>query len=176
MVQNQRLRSNLQQALTGQAELRREQESLRQQIAQLEGNSKDRAHQKQESEVAKLEAPVGSEITLSLVPGIARSVLRLQNVLELPPISSLVRLQLMLDRDEYLNYHAILRTAEGEDNQVDLRKLKSQLVGNKQRAVLLVLSSDSLETGDYVVTLAGSNGARGAEEEVEAYTFRAVRK
>jgi hypothetical protein len=80
----------------------------------------------------------------------------------------------MLDRDEYASYRAVLRTADGVGgNEVDRKELKSRRVGN-QRAVILVLSSDLLRTNDYVVTLTGSNGNPGAEEEVEAYSFRVV--
>jgi hypothetical protein len=171
MVENQGLRIDLRQALAGQAELRGEQETLRQHIAGLEGNVKDQTHQHQQgAEVAKLETP--TEVTLSLTPGLARGIGESQNTLILPPTTSRVRLQLMMDRDDYASYLAVLRTAEGRE--VNRQRLKSQRIGN-QRAVVAVLPSDRLRPGDHVLTLLGSNGVPGAEEEVEAYSFRVVR-
>jgi hypothetical protein len=175
IVQNQRLRTDLQQALATQVELRGEQQTLRQHIAELEGNPDGLPpRNQQESEVAKLETPVGSEITLSLAPGMARSPGGPQNILTLTPTSSSVRLQLMLDRDEYMSYHIVLRTAEEEGNQIDRKKLRSRPVG-KQMAVVLVLPSKLFQAKDYVATLTGNNGTP-AEEDVEAYSFRVVRK
>jgi hypothetical protein len=172
MVQNQRFRIDLKQALAGQAELRGGQETLRQHIKKIEGNLKDQTRQDQQgTEVTKLETP--AEIMLSLTPGMARGIGESQNTLILPPTAARVRLQLMMDRDDYASYLAVLRTAEGRE--VNRQWLKSQRVGN-QRAVVAVLSSDRLRPGDHVLTLLGSNGTPGAEEEAEAYSFRVVRK
>jgi len=82
----------------------------------------------------------------------------------------------MLDRDEFSSYHAVLRPADDSKiNLIDRPGLKSTLIGN-QRVVVLLLDSDIFRTEDYIVTLSGSNGTAGAEEEVEAYSFRVVRK
>jgi len=190
VVQNQRLRIDLRQALAGHAELRGEQESLRQQIAALERNNKSDTQQDQQRiETAKLEAPAGPEITIALIAGTARASGESQNTLVVPKISSWVRplegwkpgrslvgLQLRLDRDEFSSYHAVLRPADDSKiNLIDRPGLKSTLIEN-QRVVVLVLDSDIFRTEDYIVTLSGSNGTPGAEEEVEAYSFRVVRK
>jgi hypothetical protein len=172
LVLNARLRIDLQQARAGQSELLREQGTLRQHITELEGSLKEQSHQDQQGvEVAQLNAP--AEVRLSLTPGIARTVGEAQSTLVLPPTAARVRLQLMLERDDYANYLAVVRTAEGKE--VSRQRLKSQGSGN-QRTVVVVLPAGRLRAGDYVVTLLGSSGTSGAEEEAEVYSFRIVRK
>jgi hypothetical protein len=169
-LQNQRLRVELQQALAGQAELRRQEDALRQQIGSLEGSPKsDTQENQQSSEIAKLDT---LEVTLRLTPGLARSAGEQQNTLTLPLPGSWVRLRLMLDRDEYANYQAVIRTAEGSEIR-RVKELKSQGT-NHERIVVLRLPSKLIRPGDYIVTLNGSSG--GSTEEAEAYSLRVVRK
>jgi anti-sigma factor RsiW len=173
MVQNQRLRGELHQALAGKAELSRQQDALRQQIASLDGNPKTPAQENQESlEIAKLEAPV-PEVTLRLTSGMARGLGGRQNTLLLPPAESWgVRLQLVLDRNEYASYQAVIRTAEGNEIR-RVSGLKSQRADNEWVVVFRV-PSKLIGPGDYMVALNGSSDGR--TEEAEAYSFRVVRR
>jgi hypothetical protein len=171
-VQNQRLRVELQQALAGQAELRRQEDALRRQVGSLEGNPQGQAQDNRESsEIAKLETLV-PELTVTLTSGMARSVGGRQNTLILPPAESGVRLQLVLDQDEYAIYEAVIRTAEGMEIR-RVEELKSQQADHG-RAVVLRLPSKLIRPGDYIVTLNGSNGE--GTEEAEAYSLRVVRR
>lgn len=174
VVQNQRLRAELQQARAGQAELRRQEEALHQQLLALSKNSGDHARENNQGvEIAQLETPVQSEVTLRLVPGLARGSGRGEQELVLLPRVAWVRLELTLYRDEYRSYQAVLRTAEGAEVR-RLEGLKGQRIGD-EKAVILSLPSNLIRLGDYVVTLSGRNDSRGAREEVEAYSFRVVR-
>jgi len=177
ITQHQRLRVDMQQALTGQATVRRQETALRQHIAELEGSPPDQTHQNQQgSEVATLETPTAPEVTLRLTPGMARGPEGRQSTLILPPIGSSIQLQLMLDRDESAIYQVVMRTAEGgTDHEINRKELKSRRVGN-QRAVVLALPSNVLRPGDYIVTLIGRKGTTGVEEEVEAYTLHVMHR
>ena len=116
LVLNKKLRDGLQQAQAGQAELRREENALRKQIAESKGTPKDQVHENQQgSEVAKLEPPMGLEMTLRLTPGIARGFGAAPKTLVLLPTTPWIRLQLMLDRDEDKTYEAVLLTADGKE-------------------------------------------------------------
>jgi hypothetical protein len=174
MMQNYRLGVALQQGVEGQAALRREEDTLRQHIAELEGNSKDQFHKTQEgSQIAKLETPMGPEVTLMLTPDIARGLERPQNTLTLPTNTSHLRFQLMLDRDEYKTYEAVLMTVERKEVLVG-----KALQGHKIRGNFVVtwrLSADLLPSGDYVVQLKGQPAA-GSLEDVESYSFRVLRR
>jgi hypothetical protein len=170
MVQNQRLRAELRQAQAGQLELRRQEDALRQQIGSLEGDSKSHIQENQpSSEVAKLETPF-PYVTLRLTSGMARGVGGRQNTLVLPPAGSWVRLVLVLDRDEYGSYQAVIRTAEG--SEIDRVEGLSSHRTATERVVVVRLPSKLIRPGDYILTLNGSSKASAGE--AEAYSFRVV--
>jgi polyhydroxyalkanoate synthesis regulator phasin len=174
MLQNQQLRTGLQQALAGQADLRREKDTLRQQIADIEGNPKDQILENQQgSEVSKLNPPMGSEVTLRLTPGIARGAGDQQKVLFLPPSASSVHLQLILDQDEYKIYEAALLTPEREEVSRG-KALQSRSI--RGRAVVSWrFPAHSIRSGDYIVQLTGRT-AIGSQENVGSYSFRVLRR
>jgi len=174
IVQNRSLRVDLQQALAGQAELRREADTLRQHIVELENSPKDRFHaNEQGTEVAKLETPAGSEVTFKLTPGILRSSGGPQNSLNLPPTTSELWLQLILDRDERRTYEAVLLTADRKEIFRG-KGLQSHSIGGIA-VVAWRLPARSILSGDYVVQLRGRT-ATGSLEDVESYGFRVLRK
>jgi len=174
MVQNQRLRAGLRQAQAGQAELRREEDALRQQIAGLEGNPRDQAQEnRQGSEVARLEPLSGPDVTLRLTPAAIRDTAEPQKTLLLPPATSGVRLQLMLDSDEYKTYEAVLLTAEGKEVARG-KALQSRPVGGNA-AVVWRLPAHSIPAGEYIVQLTGQLAA-GSQEDLQPYTFRVLRR
>ncbi|MGO8731185.1 MAG: hypothetical protein ACLQVM_00125 [Terriglobia bacterium] len=173
MVQNQRLRVGLQHALSGQTELRREEDTLRQHIAEFEETSKTQVHENQQrSEVAKLETPMGPDVTLRLAPGMARGNGEPQKTLVIPPTTSRVRLQLMLDQDEYKIYKAVLLTAEGKE-VLRGEALQSHSIGGS--VVVWPLPAHSIPPGDYIVQLTGQL-APGSLEDVASYSFRVLRR
>lgn len=164
IVQNQRLRVELQQARAGQA--------APHQMESVEGNPKSLTQENPKgSEIAKLETSV-PEVTLTLTSGMARGFGEQQNTLVLPPAASWVRLQLVLDQDEYASYLAVIRTAEGGEIR-RVEGLKSQQ-GDHGRVVVLRLPSKLIRPGDYIVTLNVNSG--GGTEEAEAYTLRVARR
>jgi hypothetical protein len=174
MVQNQRLRLDLQQALAGQAEFRRGEDALRKQIAEFEGNPRDRLHPDQQgSEVAQLEKPMGSEVTLRLSPGMARDSGGQQKTLALSLTASHLQLQLMLDRDEYKTYEAVLETAQRKE-VLRGKALQTHSIGGST-VVAWSLPARSMSSGDYIVRLAGKLPT-GSLENVESYSFRVLRK
>jgi hypothetical protein len=174
MLQNQQLRVGLHQALVGQADLRREKDNLRPQIAEIEGNHKDQIHENnQGSEVSKLNTPVGSEVTLRLTSGIARGSGAQQKTLVLPPGASSVQLQLMLNQDEYQIYEAILMTPEREEvsrgKALQSRRIRGGAV------VSWRFPAHSVHPGDYIVQLTGRT-AIGSQEDVGSFSFRVLRR
>ncbi len=174
MVQNHRLRVGLQQAQAEQAELRRGQDTLRQHIAELEGNLRDQVHENQQgSEVAKLETPMEPEVTFRLTPGMARGLGGTQKTLVLATTASRLQLQLMLDRDEYKSYEAVLMTAERKE-VLRGKALQSLSIGGDE-VVTWPLPAHSIHAGDYIVQLAGQT-ATGSVEDVESYSFRVLRR
>jgi len=174
MLQNQRLRVDLQQALARQAELHREEDTLREHIAQLEEGPKDHTQESQQgSEVAKLEMPQGPEVTLRLTPGIARGIGGRQNTLFLSTTASHLRLQLVLDRNEYSIYEAVLMTAERKE-VLRGKALQSHSIGD-DTVVTWRLPAQSLRSGDYIVQLTGQP-ATGSPEDVGSYSFRLLQK
>lgn len=174
MVQNHKLRVDLQQASAERIEPRRGQETLRQHIAELEGNSSRQAHENpKRPEVAKLETPMSPEVTFRLTPGAARGLEGTQKTLLLPTDASRLQLQLMLDRDEYKIYEAALLTAEQKE-VLRGKVLQSSSIGG-QVVVAWTLAARSIQSGDYIVQLSGQ-AANGTLEDVESYSFRILRQ
>ena len=174
LVQNRGLQVGLQQALSGQAALRRQEEALRQRIAKFEENPRGQVQENQQgSEVAKLEPPMGLEMTLRLTPGIARSAGMQVKTLVLPTPISQVRLQLMLDRDQYKTYEAVLLTAEQKE-VFRGRTLRSHSIGGST-VVAWRIPENVMHEGDYIVQLKGQL-ATGGLEDLAPYSFRVLRR
>jgi|HubBroStandDraft_6_1064221.scaffolds.fasta_scaffold63670_3 hypothetical protein len=175
LVQNQKLRVGLQQAQAGQAELLREENTLRQQIAEFKGAAKDQVRENQKgSEVAKLEPPMGLEMTLRLIPGIARGFGGAPKTLVLLPTTSWLRLQLMVDRDEDRTYEAVLLTADGKEVSRG-RDLRIHSMGGST-VVAWRIPAQSIQATDYIVQLTGQPAAGMIQEGVESYSFRVLRR
>jgi hypothetical protein len=119
-------------------------------------------------EVAQLEKP--SLLTFRLKPGMTRSDSGERQELNVTPEASWIRLELLLNRDEYSSYEAILQTVEGTQIQ-RVGGLKSERARDG-RAVIVKLQSALMPPGDYIVSLRGTNQQTGIHEETEAYSFR----
>ena len=162
----------LRQARAAQVDLRRESDSLRQRIAELQNAPEGRARQNQERpEVAQLETP-GPVAAVTLAPA-ERSVGAQEQVLDIPPKASQVRLQLVLENNEYSSYVPRLTTVDG----------KEVLQGGTLRArstqggpvVVWTFAPDLLDSGDYIVQLKGRVPG-GGTEDLPSYTFRVLRR
>jgi hypothetical protein len=164
MWQNRLLRSELQYASVGQAELRREEDALRQQLAASGINKRG----EQTIETAKLEP----EVLLRLTPGAVRGANH-QVELVISPTVLLVELQMVLDQDEYASYQAQLQTVEGME-LLRANYLKSQAVG-ASKVLLWPVPTDSIQPNDYVVRLSGIRNGH-VTKEIESYSFHVVRK
>jgi hypothetical protein len=175
MVENHRLKSSFQHALAEQAELRQQDAALRQRIANFEATSKSQVHESQRlSEIAKLETPMGPDVTLRLAPGLARGSGEEQRTLVIRPTTTRVRVQLMLDRDEYKTYEAALLDADEGKTILRGQALMSQSIGGNA-GVVWTLPLHSIISGDYIVQL-GHRVAQGSLEDIASYSFRVLRK
>lgn len=109
--------------------------------------------------------------TFTLQPGMVRGESG-SSPLALSNGATEVRLQLMLESEDYKQYRATLSTAEG-------RKIWGHVVtkgaSNKSANLTLSLPADLLKSGDYVLDLSGAN-ADGKWESVADYSFRVVRR
>lgn len=174
-VQDVKLRTGLQQALAEQAEHRRTEQALRQQIAKLEGNSQGLGRQNQQSsEVARLEPPMMPDMTFRLSPESARGIGDGEKTLVIPPTASWVLLQLVVDRNEYGSYEATLATADGKE------VLKGKALRGRSTSgstfVAWSLPPRSVPSGDYIIELAGRTPKKGDLEAIESYSFRVSRR
>jgi hypothetical protein len=172
LVQNERLRAGLQHAAERQDALLRENDTLRQQIALLQDLHEAQVHQ-QGSEVARLETPMNPEVTFYLTPGIARGLESTRNSRTLPTKASHLRLELLLDRDEYKTYGIALLDSDGKELS-SVNALRSHLVGGRV-VVTWRLPVSSLDPGDYIVQLKGQRPS-GSPENVAFYSFRLLRR
>ena len=173
-LENLSLKAGLRQASAEQAELRRQEDDLRQQIAKFEGNPTGQVHEGQGgSETSKLETPMGPVLTLRLNPGTARSTGEHQETLVIPSTTPGVELQLKIDRDEYKIYKAVLTNVDGQEI-LQSKALHSQSI-NGTVSVDWSLPASSLLSGDYIVELRGQPPT-GPTEDVEAYSFRILRR
>ena len=172
-VRSQRLGVQLRQALAGQAELRHEEDTLRQHVAELERSAKAQTHEDQtNTEVAKLETPTGSEVTVELTPGIARGPGERHNDVVVHPTTAKLRLELMLERGGYENYNTVLLTSERKELLRGERLPSHTIRGNV--VVAWSLPVGSIPSGDYVVQLTGKTAA-GSQEDLSSYSFRILR-
>ena len=106
--------------------------------------------------------------SLTLMPGLVRTGSK-KNKLVIRPDTSIVRLKLNLDHNDYSHYRVLLETVEG--NSVWQQKAAAPV----DKVILVELPAKALTEGDYVVRLTGTTAA-GVVEEVYAYSFRVVRR
>jgi len=168
LVQIRGLRVAEQRDSAEQAELRREADSLRQQIANSGRNPPSQGGENQSvTEVASLELPAGSEIIFPLSAGdTRRGGAGNQKVLTLDSSTARVRLQLELSRDDLKTYVAILTDPDGRE----LLRSGSLHRGSATDTVSWSLPARLLPPGDYVVQLKGK-AATGGMEGVADYNL-----
>jgi len=126
----------------------------------------------QETKQQPVQPPQSNRIvTLALIEGLVRD-LGESNRLVIPADASLVRLHLIIERNEYRTYRAEMRKAEGGlVRQVSGILPKTTAPGKAM--VALEVPAHSLTNGDYILTLGGVKGR--SSEVVAEYSFRVVR-
>ncbi len=185
-----RLHHQLNEALTDQGLARENEQDLARQLAEERsrgGGLSDELRREQDQR-ASLERQLGSlraqrersafgagssEPTVTsylLSPGLLRGAGDMERVI-LPSGSSLVRLQLDIEVDDYESYRAALHEAEGVELWTQ-SKMKAETTGERT-VVVLTLPSQILPHGDYHLRLSGL--ATGGDFELLArYYFRAI--
>lgn len=169
-LQNYRLRRELQGAQANTNQLRLQQDTLRKQVEDLSAQRQHAPEGEQSGQLAQLEPP--ADLTFRLVPGVRGAVGEADLVI--PPNRPWVRLEMVLERDEYKIYEAVLMPPEQSKEILRAKLLHSHSLGGSI-VVSWRFRSDSIQSGDYIVRLTGE-AATGKLENVESYRFRAVRK
>lgn len=169
-LQNYRLRRELQGAQASANQLRRQQDALRKQIAKPGVQSQQAPESEQGNQVARLEPP--ADLTFRLGPHERGAVG--QGDLVIPQNRPSVRLEMVLERDEYETYEAVLLPPDQKKEVLRGNALRSHSIGGRA-VVSWRFQSNSIQSGDYVVRLNGKTAA-GTEENVESYSLRVVHK
>ena len=175
IVQNQRLRADLQQALAGQADLRRETDSLRENIAEFKQKAEEQTREaRPRNDVASVAVPIKSVFSFRLGSGVvSRSPEAQENTLTVRPTVATLQLQLVLERDEYKTYEGVLMTAERKQVARE-ETLKSHMIRGEAE-VDWRLPANNIPSGDYIIQLNGRT-ATGSLEDVASYSFRVLRQ
>jgi len=169
IIQNGRLRSELNQAHAAEDEFRKNDESVRQQIATIHPQQTRETPEKEQTvEVAQLDTQEFPELVLRLVPGTVRGV-GSGNVLRLPLVKSRIRLE-MEPAEQYSSYQVVLQTAEGQN----VYRSSTPRGSLSNKLIVLTFPSNMLHQGDYILRLNGRSA--DATEEVEAYFFSVVQR
>jgi hypothetical protein len=168
-IQYYELRKELRDERANATRLQQEGEVLRAQVAALSENPQTQRGE-EGGQIAKLETP--AELSFRLLPGATRGGPAGEDLV-LPRNGGWVRLEMVLDRDEFRTYEAVLQTAEGKD-VLRANGLKSASIGGV-RVVLWRVQSGKIQPGDYAVRLRGEKND-GSIEEADAYSLTVSRR
>lgn len=164
-----------------QSEQNRE-DSLSQQLASAQAESK-----KLESEIERLrnernantQLPIQPERTppptiysILLSPMLVRSSNNAQTA-TIPPQTDLVRLQLKVNRENEQRFKVTVGTVEGR--KVWEQQIKPPTDQARNSTISVQIPAGKLPTGDYILTLSGSEAA-GLTSEINRYFFRVIRQ
>ncbi len=164
IVANRRLYRDLDQALAQQHEFRRQDQELRRQLASLT----PRGHEDAGQEIPAGQPPGRDIISLTLAPGAQRTS-GSPKILVIPPTALLVRLQLLLEHDDYHTYRVVIENAAGA-RIWEKDGLKSQSRRERLRTVIFGLPPGILKNGNFLTRLSGVT-AHGKIEEIGDYRF-----
>jgi len=161
-ILNYRLKSELRQAQSQEAELRHAQQELEAKLATL-------TLRLQESGVGIPSQPQPPVMAFNLIPGLPRGAGVIQQ-LALSPKATRLELNLYLENDTYIAYGASLQDTEGK--QVWRKTaIKSHADSQGRRIVSCQIESDVLRNGDYMLLLNGVTASGKVEEDIAAYRF-----
>ena len=176
MIEQARLRSELEQARARYAALEAERQELRRRVEEQE----EKLAQQTKGE----SPPVGREpnptvhqpvapavASLVLMPGMVRGPGEAKRLV-IPPQSSSVSLEMNFKQGEYDTYHALLKTVDGDEvaRRAGL-KAKSSKVG---KAVVWRLPANRFKAGDYILILSGV-ARDGEAEDLASYAFTVLK-
>lgn len=170
---NLRMRHQLEELRTQQAELQRREQDLRKQVMAPDGRGDDKnkelqAHQNGSGSGAASSSAEDSKIaSLVLSPGMARSA-EGSKILRLSSKTMIVQLRLLVEHDDYSAYSASIKA--DDDTPVWQRSgLKTHTVSGVG-AITIRLPIGILRNGSYRVKLTGIR-SDGGTEDVGDYTF-----
>src|SRR5947207_4975215 len=168
---NRHLHDQISQLQARVTELQHEEQQLRQAPDRLKAEL-EQHNSNADGQIAQIE-PL-QNLTLILTPTLSRESGR-QKLLVLPVNPSSVKLELLLERNDYLtySYSASLKTVDGRSVwQRD--GLKSHAAPENHRAISLIVPSQALHHEDYIVWLSRATHG-GRLEDVGEYSFRVVK-
>ena len=169
-VVNSRLHHQIDQMRAQQAGLQVQETELRQQLAVLSAQLRDKASGAGQAEqLANVRPPGPDIIALALTPGMDRS--SRPKKLVVSPATLLVQLQLYLEHDDYPSYSASVETAE--DAQLWKKNGLKTHPGSEGGRVTLGIPAAILQGNVYLVRLTGV-AADGKVEDVGDYHFLVV--
>jgi hypothetical protein len=145
---------------------------LRRDISTLQKQTSSLPHQRATKSDPTAEAPLAARrsVYLLLTPGLLRGGGSSDSrVLAIPSRVSEIVLLLQLQADDFGAYDVVVKTAEG-NKILSSSGLRSEPLEGGGRAVAVHLSSEQLDRGDYVATLARTD-TEGRAERLESYTF-----
>ena len=165
MVMNRRLRQEVDSLSARQAEFQHQEQSLHQEILQLETLHPSAASQR------GISGP--RVVSLFLTPGGNRGGGEAGKIV-IGSATPLMLVHLYIERDEYRSYRAFLQN--GEQRPIwENNELKSHAGARRSRIVTLQIRPSLLHGGDYLIRLEGK-AANGDFEPVEDYQFQVVRR
>lgn len=174
-VWNIRLRHDMGQLQTQQAEYLRREQQLDGQVKDLERRLLQQESIQgsgQDSLITQQHSSNPAILSFTLAPHLARHW-DSQKPLVIPPGISTARLQLRLESNQHSRYSVLLETAEG--NPIwSKTNLKSLPVSHGGLAIVLQLPSSILQNRNYVLKVSGIT-KDGTEEGVSDYVFRVVK-
>lgn len=181
-----RLRSESQRVAAERSELERRQKDLEREIAELKSNTSQLSVEVQQEKAAKEHltqelqilkdrlAQSRTQLDLPqtafavLLSGLSRSPAD-DTELVVRPQQTLIKLELVLDLDEYSTYDISIQAADGRE--LVSRKGRRARGPAAQRTIPVEFSSRILPEGTYVVKLTGHTSS-GTSEPVSGYRFR----
>jgi hypothetical protein len=113
--------------------------------------------------------PSDGLLAFNLEPGLSRSPGDIRKI----PIGAdtkMVKFSLLLREDEYETYRVVL--LDDRDKVILTKDIAASRTGNS-KAVVVVISGDQLDKGDYRFRLSGLSGTN-PPENINSYSFRAV--
>ena len=167
-VDNLRLRRDVNQLRAQQSASQQREQDLRQQLVTLN---------RQQPKITGAQTPEQQSrstevVSLVLVPGIQRTSGE-PKVLLLSQATRRVRLQLLLEHDDYSSYRASVETSEGI--RIWQKNGLASQPASESRAINLDLPAQILKSGECLVRLAGAT-SQGQIEDVADYHFNVANR
>lgn len=181
IVNNARLRNQVERIQAERAEILSREQELRQQVAEQDADNKRLADELQrergereslEQEMARAERSALNAITFILTPGLVRGADEPKRLI-IPRGAGVVRINIDFEQGNYKSYRATLETIDGK--RIWSRGSLAARSNNAGKFVTLESPARLFDGGSYILTLSGV-GAGGNLEPVGEYYFSVVKK